>query len=71
VLTTPTGLIPLHLFSFPFSHPAPPFLDMPGDILKKRKIAVLGSRSVGEHDNLMISDITFTSPSPQQASHPS
>lgn len=33
---------------FLFSHPPPPSLDMPGDILKKRKIAVLGSRSVGD-----------------------
>ena len=32
---------------------------MPGDILKKRKIAVLGSRSVGEHCKIIIYDLVL------------
>lgn len=32
---------------------------MPGDILKKRKIAVLGSRSVGEPRNILTCDVVL------------
>jgi Ras family protein len=43
-------------FFLPFPHPPLCPLDMPGDILKKRKIAVLGSRSVGEPAKFIIYD---------------
>ena len=43
-------------FFLPFPHPPPCPIDMPGDILKKRKIAVLGSRSVGEPAKFIIYD---------------
>ena len=36
---------------------------MPGDILKKRKIAVLGSRSVGELGKFIIHDFMLIPPS--------
>jgi hypothetical protein len=60
LLATPINSPPFHPSLFvPFlSHPSPSsFLNMPGDILKKRKIAVLGSRSVGEFGTLTISDV--------------
>lgn len=49
-------------FSPPFlpSHHLAP-LDMPGDILKKRKIAVLGSRSVGEPGKSLLYSIICSS----------
>jgi len=74
VLTTP-GLIPvLFLPLFPSFLPTLHnllSLDMPGDILKKRKIAVLGSRSVGEYAEFIMSDSMLISASFQQASRPS
>ena len=51
-----TGIIPVLFLPFtpPFTHLPRCPLDMPGDILKKRKIAVLGSRSVGEPGRIII-----------------
>jgi hypothetical protein len=58
-----SGIIPVLLLPFsPFLSPIH-HLDMPGDILKKRKIAVLGSRSVGEPAKFIIYDYMLIPPS--------
>ena len=58
-------------FSLSFSYPLSPHSDMTGDILKKRKIAVLGSRSVGEPDYSAISYTILICISLRQESRPS
>jgi hypothetical protein len=67
VLPVPSdsGIIPVLFYLFSFlsliQHLAP--LDMPGDILKKRKIAVLGSRSVGEPGKFIVYNYMLIPPS--------